>query len=55
MACALQRLGLRRLGRTHNHVGTNGPLSNLPQFHDAFGVADGDALYRKPDERVMVW
>jgi len=38
-----------------NEWRTNGPLSNLPQFHEAFGVGPGDALYRAPDTRVMIW
>jgi len=38
-----------------NEWRTNGPLSNLPQFHAAFKVGAGDALYRAPDQRVMIW
>jgi len=38
-----------------NEWRTNGPLSNLPQFHAAFGVTEGDALFRAPDTRVMIW
>ena len=38
-----------------NEWRTNGPLSNLPQFHAAFGVNEGDALFRAPDTRVMIW
>ena len=38
-----------------NEWRTNGPLSNLSQFHDAFGVGAGDALFRAPDSRVMIW
>lgn len=33
----------------------NGPLSNLPEFYTAFGVARGDKLYREPKERAKVW
>jgi putative endopeptidase len=33
----------------------NVPLSNMQEFYDAFGVMSGDALYRRPDERVQVW
>jgi predicted metalloendopeptidase len=34
---------------------TNGVVSHLPAFHDAFGATDGDALYRPPADRVHVW
>ncbi|GIV38285.1 MAG: peptidase M13 [Thermonema sp.] len=33
----------------------NGPLSNLPEFHEAFGCKEGDKMYRKPEERVKIW
>ena len=33
----------------------NGPLSNMPEFIDAFGVAEGDMLYRDPKERAKIW
>jgi putative endopeptidase len=33
----------------------NGPVSNLPPFYDAFGVHEGDAMYRTPDQRVQIW
>lgn len=33
----------------------NVPLSNLQAFHDAFGVKEGDAMYRAPAGRVEVW
>ncbi|MCC5871172.1 MAG: M13 family metallopeptidase [Gammaproteobacteria bacterium] len=32
-----------------------GVLSNLPQFHEAFGVEPGDPMYRAPEERVEIW
>ena len=38
-----------------NEWRTNGPLSNLSQFHEAFGIGADDALYRAPDTRVMIW
>lgn len=34
---------------------TNGPLSNMQSFFDAFEVVPGDALYRPPSERVVIW
>jgi len=30
-------------------------LKNLPQFHNAFGVKPGDALYMAPEEQVAIW
>lgn len=33
----------------------NGPVSNFDAFYDAFGLQRGDALYRAPKEREMVW
>ena len=33
----------------------NGVVRNLPEFHEAFGVAPGDALYLAPEERVRIW
>ncbi len=33
----------------------NAVVSNLDDFHEAFGVQPGDALYRAPEERVSIW
>jgi putative endopeptidase len=33
----------------------NGPLSNLPEFYEAFSVKKGDKLYRPPVERAKIW
>jgi predicted metalloendopeptidase len=33
----------------------NGPVSHLQAFYDAFGVKQGDRLYRAPDQRVRIW
>ena len=33
----------------------NGAVRNVPGFYDAFGVAEGDALYLAPEERVKIW
>lgn len=30
-------------------------LKNLPQFHSAFEVKPGDALYMEPESRVAIW
>lgn len=33
----------------------NGPLSNLPEFYEAFNVQKGDKLYREPKNRAKIW
>jgi predicted metalloendopeptidase len=34
---------------------TNIPAGNLPAFYDAFGVKEGDKLFRQPGERISIW
>ena len=31
------------------------PLRNMDEFHAAFGIGPGDAMYLPPEERVVVW
>lgn len=33
----------------------NGPMSNLKEFYNAFGVKEGDKLYRQESKRVKIW
>ncbi|MET0621734.1 MAG: M13 family metallopeptidase [Pyrinomonadaceae bacterium] len=33
----------------------NGPLSNMPQFAEAFQCKAGDAMVRPPDKRCQIW
>lgn len=33
----------------------NGPLSNFDPFYEAFGVKEGDKMYRPSEERVKIW
>jgi putative endopeptidase len=33
----------------------NGPLSNMPEFAQAFGCAPGDAMVRPPTARARIW
>jgi putative endopeptidase len=33
----------------------NGPLSNMPEFYEAWGVKKGDKLYREPKDRAKIW
>jgi putative endopeptidase len=34
---------------------TNGVLTNIPAFYDAFDVEEGDGMYIPPEERVKIW
>jgi len=33
----------------------NGVVTNMPEFYAAFGVKEGDKLYRTPENRVKIW
>ena len=33
----------------------NGPLSNMPEFYNAFGIKEGDKMWRPEAERAKVW
>jgi predicted metalloendopeptidase len=33
----------------------NGPVSNMIEFYDAFGVKKRDGLFREPGERAKIW
>jgi putative endopeptidase len=33
----------------------NGPMSNIPEFYEAFGVKPGQPLYRPEADRVRIW
>jgi putative endopeptidase len=32
-----------------------GPLPNMQSFYDAFNVKPGDKMYRKPEDRAVIW
>jgi putative endopeptidase len=32
-----------------------GPLVNMPEFFDAFGIKEGDPMWRKPEDRAKIW
>ncbi|MFZ4520812.1 MAG: M13 family metallopeptidase [Bacteroidales bacterium] len=32
-----------------------GPLANIPEFHAAFGIKQGDAMWRSDNLRVKIW
>jgi putative endopeptidase len=33
----------------------NGPIVNMPEFYEAFGIQPGDAMYRADSLRVRIW
>jgi len=33
----------------------NGPVRNVPEWYEAFGITENDALYLPPEERVKIW
>ena len=33
----------------------NGAVRNVPEFYEVFNVAEGDAMYLPPEERVKIW
>jgi putative endopeptidase len=33
----------------------NGPLSNIPEFYEAFGIKQGQPMWRPEAERVRIW
>ena len=32
-----------------------GPITNMPEFYAAFGIREGDPMYRTADIRVKIW
>ncbi len=33
----------------------NGPITNMPEFYEAFGVKEGDSMWKPETERVKIW
>ena len=50
---------LRRLVMSNEHSPGQfrafGPLVNLPQFYAAFGIKEGDPMWRAPELRAKIW
>ena len=50
---------LKQMVATNPHAPANfrasGPLSNMPEFHEAFQVKEGDAMFRAGIDRVEIW
>lgn len=38
-----------------SHYRVIGIVPNIPEFYQAFGVKEGDAMYIPPDQRVKIW
>ena len=32
-----------------------GTLVNMPEFVEAFGIVEGDGMYKSPDDQVKIW
>jgi len=45
------------MGDPHSaaHFRVNGPLANMPEFIEAFGVAEGKPMARPTDQRPTIW
>ncbi|MEW6469111.1 MAG: M13 family metallopeptidase [Bacteroidota bacterium] len=52
-----ERLASMILTDVHSpaHLRVNGPFSNIPEFYEAFGVKEGQKMYRAPGDRVVIW
>lgn len=37
------------------HLRVNGPLANMPEFHEAFGISEGFPMYIPKEERALIW
>lgn len=50
---------LKQMIATNPHSPGNfratGPLSNMPEFYEAFGVKEGDKMFVPADKRVSIW
>lgn len=38
-----------------NFLRVNGPFANVPEFYEAFGIKEGDAMWRADSLRVDIW
>jgi putative endopeptidase len=52
-----ERLRSRLLSDVHSPAKwrVNGPFSNVPAFYEAFGVKEGQAMWRPDSVRVQIW
>jgi predicted metalloendopeptidase len=50
-----ERLQINRSQHSPPRFRVNGPLSNMPEFAEAFACGLGDAMFRSAGERCRVW
>ena len=52
-----ESIALRLMTDVHspNFLRINGPVSNLPEFYEAFNVKPGDKMYMPDSTRVKIW
>ncbi|MFN8296397.1 MAG: M13 family metallopeptidase [Chitinophagales bacterium] len=52
-----EELATRVLTDVHSppFLRVNGPFSNIDDFFEAFGIKEGDKMYRTPVDRVKIW
>jgi len=52
-----ERLRQRLLSDVHSPAKwrVNGPFANVPEFYEAFGIKEGDAMWRPDSLRVKIW
>ena len=52
-----QSLAMQVMTDVHapNFLRVNGPLSNVPEFYEAFGIKEGDKMWRADSVRVKIW
>ena len=57
--CKITDEELTRQVKTNEHAPArqriNGPLSNMPEFYEAFEVKPGNGMYLAPDKRTTIW
>ena len=52
-----QSLAMQVMTDVHapNFLRVNGPMSNMAEFFEAFGIKEGEKMWRSPDSRVKIW
>jgi predicted metalloendopeptidase len=49
------RLRLNTDPHSPTHYRCNGPISDMPEFQQAFNIPDGSPMVRPPNKRVNIW
>ncbi len=52
-----ESIAMRLMTDVHspNFLRINGPLANMPEFYEAFGIKEGDPMWRADSLRVKIW